>query len=79
MTLPYNRNFNKGRQSDQFLNEELHRVFTALKNINYKKEEKEGKTGRRPVKPAGGTCLPRDVRRGTGRYLRPGWMEIPSG
>ena len=42
MTLPYNRNFNKGRQSDQFLNEELHRVFTALKNINYKKEEKEG-------------------------------------
>ena len=42
MTLPYNRNFNKGRQSEQFLNEELHRVFTALKNINYKKEEKEG-------------------------------------
>lgn len=42
MTLPYNRNFNKGRQSDQFLNEELHRIFTALKNINYKKEEQEG-------------------------------------
>ena len=42
MTLPYNRNFNKGRQSEQFLNEELHRIFTALKNINYKKEEKEG-------------------------------------
>lgn len=42
MTLPYNRNFSKGRQSEQFLNEELHRIFTALKNINYKKEEKEG-------------------------------------
>lgn len=42
MTLPYNRNFNKGRQSEQFLNEESHRIFTALKNINYKKEEQEG-------------------------------------
>ena len=41
MTLPYNRQFNKGRQSEQFLNEESHRIFTALKNINYKKEEKE--------------------------------------
>ena len=42
MTLPYNRNFKSGRQSDQFLNEESHRVYTALKNINYKKEEKAG-------------------------------------
>ena len=42
MTLPYNRQFNKGRQSEQFLNEESHRIFTALKNINYKKEEQEG-------------------------------------
>ena len=42
MTLPYNRNFKSGRQSDQFLNEESHRIYTALKNINYKKEEKAG-------------------------------------
>ena len=39
MTLPYNRSFNAGRQGEQFLNEEAHRIFTALKNINYKKEK----------------------------------------
>ena len=42
MTLPYNRSFNAGRQGEQFLNEEAHRIFTALKNINYKKEDASG-------------------------------------
>lgn len=42
MTLPYKRNFNIGRQSDQFLNEQLHIIFEALKNINYRKNENRG-------------------------------------
>lgn len=42
MTLPYNRNFTKGRQADQFLTEELHQTYSALKNINYRKNEHRG-------------------------------------
>ena len=42
MTLPYKRNFNIGRQSDQFLNEQLHIIFEALRNINYRKNENRG-------------------------------------
>lgn len=42
MALPYRRKFNAGRGSDQFLNEELHQVWTALENINYRKNENRG-------------------------------------
>ena len=42
MTLPYKRNFNIGRQSEQFFNEQLHIIFEALKNINYRKNENRG-------------------------------------
>lgn len=42
MTLPYKRNFTIGRQSEQFLNEQLHIIFEALKNINYRKNENKG-------------------------------------
>lgn len=42
MTLPYKRNFNIGRQSEQFLNEQFHIIFEALKNINYRKDEHRG-------------------------------------
>lgn len=42
MTLPYKKNFNIGRQSEQFLNEQLHQVFEALKAINYRKNENKG-------------------------------------
>jgi len=39
MTLPYKRSFKVGRQSEQFLNDQLHSIFEALKNINYRKNE----------------------------------------
>lgn len=42
MTLPYKRNFTIGRQSEQFLNDEFHVIFEALKNINYRKNENRG-------------------------------------
>lgn len=40
--LPYKKNFQNGRQSDQFLNEQLHIIFEALRNINYRKNENNG-------------------------------------
>lgn len=42
MSLPYNRNNRQGRQSEEFLNDELHRLFEALKYINYKIDENKG-------------------------------------
>lgn len=42
MSLPYDKNFKLGRQSEQFLNEELHKLHEALKNINYKKSDNFG-------------------------------------
>lgn len=42
MTLPYKRKFGIGRQSEQFLNDEQHIIFEALKNINYRKNEHKG-------------------------------------
>ena len=42
MSLPYDKKFKLGRQSEQFLNEELHKLHEALKNINYKKSDNYG-------------------------------------
>lgn len=42
MTLPYKRKFGIGRQSEQFLNDELHQIHEALKRINYRKNENKG-------------------------------------
>ena len=38
----YRRNFRSARGSEQFLNDELHQIHTALKNINYRKNENKG-------------------------------------
>ena len=33
LTLPYNRKFNVGRQSEQFYNEELHKMYESIKHL----------------------------------------------
>lgn len=33
MTLPYSRKFNSGRQSEQFYNEELHKIYESTKHL----------------------------------------------
>lgn len=40
--LPYDRQFTIGRQSEQFMNDELHIINESLKNINYRKNENRG-------------------------------------
>ena len=42
MTLPYKRGFEIGRGSEQFLNDDFHLIYEALKNINYRKNENRG-------------------------------------
>ena len=34
MVLPYKRNFNKGRQSEQLFNDEMHKTFESVKHIS---------------------------------------------
>lgn len=42
MTLPFARNFKNGRQSEQFLNDELLRIFEMLRYISHYKTENKG-------------------------------------
>ena len=42
MTLPFSRNFQNGRQSEQFLNDELLRIFEMLRYLSHYKTENKG-------------------------------------